>query len=128
MKLAKNKTYIKCKWQEEGRILVNPDGQVWPCCYLCNIAFMAEQKGGFGAFNKVEPSDKWGGNLMQIDGKIVTPMMEYKKNYSELNLKNRSMEEILKHEWYTKTLPESWENEEDRIPQCREFCEHSVED
>ena len=33
------------------------------------------------------------------------------------------MEEIINHEWFVKTLPESWEKPETRITECRKFCE-----
>ena len=36
---------IKCKWLETNRILVNPDGQVLPCCYLANVNWHQKQKG-----------------------------------------------------------------------------------
>ena len=30
---------ITCEWAKDERYVVNPDGQVWPCCYLCNNVF-----------------------------------------------------------------------------------------
>jgi len=115
------KTYIKCRWQEQGRILVNPDGQVYPCCYLCNKSYKTEQMGVFGPNNQVEDMSQPGENWYYQERDKI--MIEYKRNYHDLNLKNKSMEEILNHEWYVKLLPESWEKEETRSPECRKFCE-----
>jgi len=55
-------------------------------------------------------------------------MHNYLENKDDLNLKKKSMEEILDHEWYQKTLPESWEKEETRLKECRDFCEYTVEE
>lgn len=115
------KTYIKCRWQEQGRILVNPDGQVWPCCYLCNKAYKSESLGVFGPNNQVEDLSQEGESWFWRENDRA--MIEYKRNYDDLNLKNKSMEEIINHEWFVKTLPESWEKEETRITECRMFCE-----
>ena len=120
------KTYIKCRWQEVGRILVNPDGQVWPCCYLCNKAYKTESMGVFGPNNQVEDMSQEGENWYWKEGDKT--MLEYKRNYDDLNLKNKTMEEIINHEWFTKTLPESWEKEETRIDECRKFCELTEEE
>ena len=35
----KNKNCISCKWLNSRRVVVNPDGQVAPCCYLANLFF-----------------------------------------------------------------------------------------
>lgn len=96
-----------------NRILVNPDGQVWPCCYLCNKSYKAEQ---------LDVVDSW---FSRQGDELIKKYLDVK---DELNLKNHSMEEIVNHEWYTKTLPESWEKEETRLEQCRMYCEHVVEE
>lgn len=51
-------------------------------------------------------------------------MIEYKKQYDELNIKKNSMRNILNHKWFTETLPKSWEKEETRLDMCRQYCEH----
>jgi hypothetical protein len=49
-------------------------------------------------------------------------MQEYWAHEEELNINNRSLEEILNHEWFTKTLPESWKgNNPHRI--CVLMCD-----
>tara|TARA_B100000941_G_scaffold126952_2_gene89755 strand:+ start:3146 stop:3514 length:369 start_codon:yes stop_codon:yes gene_type:complete len=120
------KSYIKCRWLDMNKILVNPDGQVYPCCYLANKAYKSEQLGVFGPNNQVEDMSQKGQNWYWKPGDEL--MHEYKKNYDDLNIKNKSMEEIVNHDWYTKTLPESWEKEETRFEACRTFCEHYKED
>jgi len=130
----KKKIYIKCSWQEMGRILINPDGQVYPCCYLCNKAFKTEILGVFGPNNQVEDLSQkgenwyWKTNPESEAGSGDTVMIEYKKHYDELNLKKKSMKDILNHKWFTEILPKSWEKEETRSDQCRQFCEHYVDE
>ena len=105
----KKKTYIRCSWMEMRRVLVNPDGQVWPCCYFCNSSFSSDH---------ARPDKDMNEKVFQ----------EYYKHKDELNLKKNSMESILNHEWFTQTLPESWEKEETRVSHCRRFCEHYAEE
>ena len=37
-------------------------------------------------------------------------LAEYDENMEELNIFNNSIDKILTHKWFTKTLPESWNN------------------
>jgi hypothetical protein len=90
---------IECIWAKENKFLVNPDGQVWPCCYLANQGFKFKQNG------------KWNDPDLIARGvdDIVNPVMqEYWKHEDELNINNHSLDDILNHEWFTKTLPNSW--------------------
>ena len=92
-------TKITCKWAKEEKYLINPDGQVWPCCYLCNNVF------------------KHGRDLTH------QPIYEeYFKVKDELNIFKNDINSILRHEWYTKTLPNSWKDEKITLRQCKNHC------
>ena len=39
------------------------------------------------------------------------------------NRESNSFEDILSHEWYEKTLPESWEDETKTLRLCKHFCQ-----
>tara|TARA_B100001248_G_C26996972_1_gene281624 strand:+ start:144 stop:470 length:327 start_codon:yes stop_codon:yes gene_type:complete len=104
---------IKCQWLDMKKILVNPDGQVFPCCYLANKYYKIAQRKWKMEFAYNEDND-------QI-------MYEYKKNEKDLNVKNKSMEEVLSHEWYTKDLPESWKSRETANNACINFCDFKNE-
>lgn len=97
-----NKHNIICRWMEENKFLVNPDQQVWPCCYLANQGYKFRQTGQYKDKDILE---------RKVDDIASPVMQEYYKHEDELNLKNNSLEEILNHEWYTKTLPESWDSD-----------------
>ena len=49
-------------------------------------------------------------------------MKQYQENKHDLNLNNKTMPEILSHDWFNKTLVESWEKEETTLMQCERFC------
>ena len=43
--LNKNKLNIECDWMKSQRLLINPDGQVLPCCYFANVMYMYDKLG-----------------------------------------------------------------------------------
>jgi|TARA_B110000908_G_scaffold168934_1_gene224931 hypothetical protein len=92
---------IKCKWLETNRILVNPDGQVLPCCYLANNNWVQKQNG---------------------ITKECAVMQEYNDNKEKYNIHNNDMKDIINGEWFTKTLPDSWKDETKTITQCKTWC------
>lgn len=113
------KTCIRCSWQETGKLVINPDGQVFPCCYLANKTYKAAQHDSL--FDNTEDQGPLGNWYWKEKSDKV--MREYVKHADELNVHKTSMEEIVNHDWYTKMLPESWENEETRNEICVTYCE-----
>lgn len=106
---------IRCKWQEDKRFLVNPDGQLMPCCYLGNIYYQS------ALFTKQNRSDElFEGHNAQFNHFLL---QAYFENEDDLNVFKKDVGEILEHEWFTKTLPESWESDETVHIQCRRMCE-----
>lgn len=105
---------INCKWQEDQRLLVNPDGQVMPCCYLANLYYQCS------LFAKQQKEDQlFEGHKAQFNHFLL---QAYFKNEEDLNIFNNDVEDILNHEWFTKILPESWEKEETQHIQCSRMC------
>ena len=95
--LSKNKIRkIDCKWLKRNRILVNPDGYVLPCCYFAVPTYRRQ--------NYFVERDL---------------MKKYFK--AELNVFKKNLLDIIKDEWYTKTLPTTWEDGT-YTPQCHNFC------
>ena len=94
---------IKCEWMERNRLLINPDGQVLPCCYLANPSYT----------KSITKSDKiYQGYVMD----------QYDSDKEKYNIHNNDMKDIIKGKWFTKTLPESWEDETKTLHQCKQFC------
>ena len=101
-----DKPCVKCKWLEMEKILVNPDGQVIPCCYLANTLYLNS--------NTANQGRMWN----------TTPVLKsYKTNQKKYNLNNHTLEEILTSDWFNKELPESWEDYETIPEACRTFCD-----
>lgn len=122
--LADNKCNIRCEWMETKRGLVNYDGQVYPCCYFANN-FSVE--GLFG--DKLGKEEmRYGGIEIKKGDKYVSRKREriyqdYLDSKSELNVMNSSLSDILNHEWFSKKLPESWNDESTAHRLCKKFCQ-----
>lgn len=99
-----NKNKIACEWGLNNKVVVNPDGQVLPCCYFCNPHF----------YNKNSPDIK----STFMNNPV---MIEYEKHKKELNVFTSSLLDIIKHKWYTETLPDSWKGN-NMVPQCKTYC------
>ena len=113
-----NKNNIVCRWMEEDKFLVNPDKQVWPCCYLANQGYKWRVTGKYN-----DPDILHRG----VDDITNPVMQEYYKNEKELNLMNNSLEDILNHDWFKKTLPESWDTDNPHRF-CMVMCSRYLDD
>ena len=51
-----------------------------------------------------------------------TSLHEYMETKEDHNVFNHTLEEILNNEWFTKTLPESWNDEDKCHRLCKKFC------
>lgn len=124
-----NRQNIRCEWMAKNNALINIDGQVYPCCYLANSFTL---RNIFGPDLKDFPDEMRyaGGVWKKSEHKSNSrPYLteEYFKHKDELNLKKNSLENILNHEWFTKTLPESWDDENLTHRLCKKYCTVSSE-
>lgn len=87
---------IKCKWQQNNKFVINPDGQVIPCCYLANILYNDPNQHGI--------------------------MAEYIANKLQYNIFHRPVLDILQSDWFVETLPESWQSEDTTHSVCKRWC------
>jgi len=95
---------ISCKWLKMRMVLVNPDGQVLPCCYIANNYYQ------FGA--------------QVFNGQT---MLDYKKEEKDNNIFHKPLEDILaESNWFNDTLPESWDSKEP-VRQCVRYCSNKGE-
>lgn len=98
-----NSNNISCMWLRDNKILVNPDGQVLPCCYFANTHF-------FNSITKIE------NNL--VTHPLIKHYNQYKKSH---NVFHNNLLDIIKNDWFRKKLPDSW-NSDSPVPQCSKFC------
>lgn len=127
----KNRQNIKCEWMAKNNALVNIDGQVYPCCYLAN-SFTLRSIFGPDIIKDYPDEMIYGGKKWEKSkepdlNKKVHLLEEYFKHKDDLNLKNNSLEDILNHEWFTQTLPESWDDENLTHRLCKKFCNSDSE-
>jgi len=144
--LNDNKLNIKCEWMETKRLLINPDGQVLPCCYLANVVYM------YDTMNKIDEPKDDSKYLLDADESVDTRvkrrnefqnkisdqigdkeriiketkqdnvLMNYYQNKDKYNIHKTPLEEIINSEWFIKTLPQSWDNPDVAVRQCKKHC------
>ena len=105
---------INCEWLNRNQCSVEHDGLVVPCCYIANWVYQVKYKQ-----NKETGHDDDYRERVKKEEPVMRELLE---NESELSIVNNSLEDILSHEWYEKTLPESWEDETKTLRLCKEFC------
>jgi hypothetical protein len=105
---------ISCKWLKSRKILVNPDGQVWPCCYFANTAYYTKKLQETNRDAEVP-----GGHRRQVTHPVL---QEYSKRQDDMNIFTNKIDDVLDNEWYMKILPESWVDSDSTHPICIRFC------
>ena len=116
---------IHCKWiEDDEQMLVGPDGQILPCCYLS----------GFFRSSIVPPKDPntWEWNPIEdqlyhkdrVNTHVSQQYLykEYIKRKDKLNIFTNDLKDILDNEWFTKILPESWEDPDKIATPCQRIC------
>ena len=103
--MARQNHKIVCQWRENSnRYMVNPDGQVFQCCFL-KINFDDEDY-------FVKGKHAW------VD--------EYLDNKEKYNLKNRTMKEIVDDDLFAKKLPKTWVNIDTAPRPCQKYCKVKI--
>ena len=103
--MARQTHKIVCQWRENNnRYMVNPDGQVFQCCFL-KINFDDEDY-------FVKGKHAW------VD--------EYLDNKEKYNLKNRTMKEIVDDDLFAKKLPKTWVNIDTAPRPCQKYCKVKI--
>lgn len=93
---------IKCQWREGNRLLINVDGQVYPCCYLVNEDYTKFTRDGTG-------------------NREQSLMVEYNEARDDLNVFNSDLDTINNHPWWEK-LEQSWDDPSRTLKQCKKWC------
>ena len=111
--MIKEKLDIVCGWGISNKFVINPDGQVHPCCYIAKFAYHESFVPEYDNPDLIarSSSDK---NCEVLDDYL---------NYSdELNIFNNPIESILGHNWFKETLVDSWEDETKCSFICKRHC------
>jgi len=127
-----------CKWLEDDeQMLVNPDGQVLPCCYLSNYFtvdkrppiptemidtdFKVKKQYVYDTYKEIE-DQLYHIDFVNLEVSREYLFNEYEKRKDKLNIFTNDLEDILSNEWFTKILPESWEHEDTISTPCKQIC------
>jgi MoaA/NifB/PqqE/SkfB family radical SAM enzyme len=100
---------IICRWASpRNEILVNPDGQVFPCCYHGNSHFKGRM---------------FGGQLPLHDNPVYKD--HYNANLKKHNIFHTPLSEIMQSDWFLNTLPESIKGD-NPVHQCEKQCSSRI--
>jgi hypothetical protein len=99
---------IICKWRTKDKFLINPDGQVFPCCYLGNTEYFTNVTNG-------------GEGIKYPFGPKSYIMQKYDDVRDELNAFKHPLEEVLEHPWWNE-LESSWSDDEKVERRCVRYC------
>ncbi len=126
-----------CKWiEDDEQMLVQPDGQVLPCCYLSH--YFAKDKIPPVPENEIvdkKINSTWvNKNYREIEDQLYNVRLvnwefnqehilkEYDKRKNKLNIFTNDLEDILSNEWFVEILPKSWEDPDKIAAPCRHIC------
>ena len=126
-----------CKWiEDDEQMLVQPDGQVLPCCYLSNYfskdrtLAVPKKETSNGKINSTwvnknyrEIEDQlYNIKLVNFEFNNEYILQEYTKRKDKLNIFTNDLEDILDNEWFVEILPKSWEDSNKIAAPCKEIC------
>ena len=106
---------IRCRWEQDKRLLVNPDGQAFPCCYLSNNYYQSTVYEERGTYDELPD-----GHKANIEHPVMAAYFECQDEY---NVFKTDVNDILTSQWFTETLPNSWDSDETVHFQCKRMCE-----
>jgi hypothetical protein len=87
---------IVCKLVHEGEIFIASNQTMWPCCFLWDSAFKNKEN-------------------------ILEKLAEYGTEWN--SLKDKSIDDVLQHEWFDKLIAESWDPEHNKhLSRCIRTC------
>ena len=72
---------IKCQWGDKDKYLVNPDGQVFPCCYLSNVYYFSKRMKDIGKYDEL--LIEFPGHHAEMSQHLL---VEYQKREKENNI------------------------------------------
>ena len=99
---------IVCRWAwPRNEVYVKPNGDVVACCYHGNSYWKTLQTGKSSELTRNEHFKKY------IDSR------------EESNIFKHSINDIIKNKWFSKILPDSW-NDDNPIPTCARNCSTRV--
>lgn len=123
-----NKCNIHCEWMSTKRIISNPDGQVIPCCFFANSLQVSKWFDYPSDYDEQDYFDREQ-EYKLVDyaksaarAKFEPILQSYLDNKDDLNIFNKSLEEIVSHPWFNE-LYESWDDSDKVSGICIKNCQ-----
>ena len=123
--LGSNKCGVVCEWMQSKRVIINPDGQVVPCCFIANVLYLMDKTGSVEELEKNRDDIRdqvYRKDLVKREFIADPTLAIYYENKQLFNAHNRPVGEILADDWFTKTLPDSWDDSDKISQQCWWNC------
>lgn len=90
---------VKCKHIHDNEIFIASNLTLWPCCFLWDNSFKNKNS--------------------------INEILDYDIGWN--SLKDKSIDQVLSHEWYKTVLEESWRiNHSKNLKRCMETCAHNA--
>lgn len=110
LQIREHDKQIRCGWAlPRNEVLVNPDGQVLPCCYHGNGHYNHK-------FDQTKGKQIWNHDIYT---------QEYNAHPEKYNVLHTPLSAIINSDWYRKTLPESMKGD-NPVPQCAKYCSNRL--
>ena len=104
--LKENTYEINCRWATpRNEIVVNPEGQVLPCCYHANAHYKHK-------FDSTWGNEVWNHDIFATD---------YNVDQRKYNILHTPLSEIINSDWFKNKLPESTKGN-NPVAQCVRHC------
>lgn len=101
---------IQCKWAApRNEVVVNPEGQILPCCYHGNGHYTNKFDSRIG-------NEIWDHDIYK---------KEYNTNPEKYNILHTPLSEIINSDWFQKSLPNSMTSN-NPVPQCARYCSNRI--
>lgn len=121
-----NKCGIECEWLDTNRLIVNPDGQVVPCCFFANSLYVSKKFNYPKHYNPkdhpFELKDEMVKYRLTATETVADPILRsYIEQEDDLNVNNKPLHEIVEHDWFN-MLYQSWDDSNSVSPICVRNC------
>lgn len=113
---VKDVNKIECVAMKRGDLKINVQGHVYPCCYLSDgTEVITTYKTTEKPYANITSTGKYGGPISNI-------MQKYIDNKPDFMLSNKSIKDIVSHDWFEKDLIQTFKDVDSATFGCKFIC------
>lgn len=98
---------VNCAWAERSTVSIDPDGQVFPCCYWSTTYYENKYGKKIGLF------------------KMIPQMKEYIERLDDFNCEKKPVTDIIQDPLFNEKLVESFQSLDTLSHPCRIHCSNA---